>query len=137
MAGRTTRPAAISWPASIIRSSSPTRRGRSLAGRLQITESRVSSYRAGGPVFAWGWGPTRVRGGGAPRTTKNAAKAEGITTLAYFQAGANRRDMLRLLAACMADWWLPRRVLAQRRRAAARPERRVIVVTFGGGVRYE
>ena len=45
--------------------------------------------------------------------------------------------MLRLLAACMADWWLPRRVLAQRRRAAARPDRRVIVVTFGGGARYE
>ena len=51
--------------------------------------------------------------------------------------------MLRMLAACMADWWLPRRVLAQRRppsRVALRrgkPERRVIVVTFGGGARYE
>src|SRR5688572_369004 len=36
----------------------------------------------------------------------------------------------------MADWWLPRRVLAQRRETR-RPDRRVIVVTFGGGVRYE
>ena len=49
---------------------------------------------------------------------------------------ATRREMVRLLAACMADWWLPRRALASRRRAA-RPERRAIVVTFGGGVRYE
>ena len=55
--------------------------------------------------------------------------------------------MLRLLAACMADWWLPRTAFAQRRppsrfairrtSPAARPDRRVIVVTFGGGVRYE
>jgi hypothetical protein len=44
--------------------------------------------------------------------------------------------VLRLLAACMADWWLPRRAFAQHRRAV-KPERRVIVVTFGGGVRYE
>src|SRR5262245_812736 len=41
-----------------------------------------------------------------------------------------------MLAACMADWWLPRRVLAQRREPR-KPDRRVIVVTFGGGVRYE
>jgi hypothetical protein len=47
-----------------------------------------------------------------------------------------RRDALRVLAACMADWWLPRHLFAQRSRAR-RPERRVIVVTFGGGVRYE
>jgi hypothetical protein len=48
-----------------------------------------------------------------------------------------RRDALRILAACMADWWLPRQLFAQRISAARRPERRVIVVTFGGGVRYE
>ncbi|OLE82076.1 MAG: hypothetical protein AUF76_10910 [Acidobacteria bacterium 13_1_20CM_2_65_9] len=51
-----------------------------------------------------------------------------------------RRDALRMMAACMADWWLPRTVLAQRSSASkfsGKPERRVIVVTFGGGVRYE
>ena len=48
-----------------------------------------------------------------------------------------RRDALRLLAGMLADWWLPRRVLAQKPRRPAKPERAVIVVTFGGGVRYE
>ena len=48
-----------------------------------------------------------------------------------------RRDALRVLAACMADWWLPRDLFAQRISAPRKPERRVIVVTFGGGVRYE
>jgi hypothetical protein len=48
-----------------------------------------------------------------------------------------RRDALRILAACMADWWLPRRLLAQKAPAARKRDRRVIVVTFGGGVRYE
>ncbi|HJZ74963.1 MAG TPA: hypothetical protein VKE51_24680 [Vicinamibacterales bacterium] len=47
-----------------------------------------------------------------------------------------RREALRVLAACMADWWLPRQLFAQRRSARPR-DRRVIVVTFGGGVRYE
>jgi hypothetical protein len=47
-----------------------------------------------------------------------------------------RRDALRVLAACMADWWLPRHLFAQRA-PSKKPERRVIVVTFGGGVRYE
>ena len=47
-----------------------------------------------------------------------------------------RRDALRVMAACMADWWLPRHLFAQRA-ASKKPERRVIVVTFGGGVRYE
>ena len=47
----------------------------------------------------------------------------------------------------MAEWWLPRRLFAQRPAAApdrsgkpdrpGRPDRKVIVVTFGGGVRYE
>src|SRR5215213_3863433 len=91
MAGRTTRPAATSSPASIIRSSSPTRRAKSQVARLSTTD---------------------------------------------------RRNVLRVLAACMADWWLPRHAVAQRpsSRFALRrgkPERRVIVVTFGGGVRYE
>jgi len=50
---------------------------------------------------------------------------------------------MRILAACMADWWLPRRLFAgtlgalQPGAKAKKPERRVIVVTFGGGVRYE
>jgi len=48
-----------------------------------------------------------------------------------------RRDALRILAACMADWWLPRGALAQRTPAPRKRDRRVIVVTFGGGVRYE
>ena len=49
----------------------------------------------------------------------------------------HRRDVLRALAVCMADWWLPRKVAAQRVGRVRKPERRVIVVTFGGGVRYE
>jgi hypothetical protein len=48
----------------------------------------------------------------------------------------HRRDALRVLAACMADWFLPRRLFA-RSSAQRKPDRRVIVVTFGGGVRYE
>src|SRR6478672_2187342 len=48
-----------------------------------------------------------------------------------------RRDALRIMAACMADWWLPRRLYAQKSPAPRKPQRRVIVVTFGGGVRYE
>ena len=48
-----------------------------------------------------------------------------------------RRDAIKVLAACLADFWLPRRVFAQRAPRSRKPERRVIVVTFGGGVRYE
>src|SRR5437867_1103714 len=48
-----------------------------------------------------------------------------------------RREALRVMAALLADWWLPARVLAQKARRPAKPERAVIVVTFGGGVRYE
>ena len=48
-----------------------------------------------------------------------------------------RRDVLRALAACLADFWLPRRVFAQRAPRYRKPDRRVIVVTFGGGVRFE
>src|SRR5262247_3927054 len=47
-----------------------------------------------------------------------------------------RRDALRIMAACMADWWLPHHLFAERA-PSKKPERRVIVVTFGGGVRYE
>src|SRR6266545_4307721 len=49
----------------------------------------------------------------------------------------HRRDALRVLAACLADWCLPHRLLAQRVPTVRKPERRVIIVTFGGGVRYE
>jgi len=52
-------------------------------------------------------------------------------------AALGRRDVLGALAACMADWWLPRRLFALGAQRSRRPERRVIVVTFGGGVRYE
>ena len=38
---------------------------RPASGRLLL-----SSNRAGGAVFAWGWGPTRAGGGGAPPATK-------------------------------------------------------------------
>jgi hypothetical protein len=47
-----------------------------------------------------------------------------------------RRDVLRVLAAVLADWWLPRRVFAQRSRSR-KPERAVMVITFGGGVRFD
>src|SRR5262245_3836154 len=53
-----------------------------------------------------------------------------------------RRDALRVMAACMADWWLPRSLFAEKaqktqKTTSRKPERRAIVVTFGGGVRYE
>lgn len=47
-----------------------------------------------------------------------------------------RRDVLRVLAACLADLWLPRHAIA-RYQPSRKPDRKVIVVTFGGGVRYE
>ena len=56
-------------------------------------------------------------------------------------SAVRRRDALKLIAAVMAEWWLPRRLFAQRPAAApdrpGKPDRKVIVVTFGGGVRYE
>ena len=70
----------------------------------------------------------------------------GPTGSLHGPLSATRRQTLQFLAACMADWALPRSLLAQHaqaKRAAAsitgrtRPERRVIVVTFGGGVRFE
>jgi hypothetical protein len=51
-------------------------------------------------------------------------------------SAVRRRDALRLFAGLMAEWLLPRRLLAERA-PAKKPDRRVIVVTFGGGVRYE
>ncbi len=48
-----------------------------------------------------------------------------------------RRDVLSTLAACLVDFWMPRRLFARPTSRVARPDRRVIVVTFGGGVRYE
>ncbi len=60
-----------------------------------------------------------------------------VTRSAWDPAGAfGRRDVLRLVAACLADWCLPRSLLA-RRAEARKPDRRVILVTFGGGVRFE
>ena len=56
-------------------------------------------------------------------------------------SAVRRRDALKLIAAVMAEWWLPRRLFAQRPAASpdrsGKPDRKVIVVTFGGGVRYE
>ena len=54
-----------------------------------------------------------------------------------FPGVLRRREALRVMAACLADWWLPRRVFAQPAPRSKKPDRRVIVVTFGGGVRYE
>jgi hypothetical protein len=48
-----------------------------------------------------------------------------------------RRNALRALAGCLADWWLPRHTFAQSAGPYTKPDRRVMVVTFGGGVRYE
>src|SRR5690349_1022387 len=59
------------------------------------------------------------------------------TQLSGFGTALRRREALRILTAVLADWWLPRRALAQKPRRPARPERAVILITFGGGVRYE
>jgi len=48
-----------------------------------------------------------------------------------------RRDLLRLAAACLAEWTLPRPGFAGIGDPGSRPGRRLILVTFGGGVRYE
>ena len=57
---------------------------------------------------------------------------------AFNPAGVlGRREVLRALAVCLADLWLPRRLFAQTPPRFTKPDRRVIVVTFGGGVRYE
>ena len=51
------------------------------------------------------------------------------TSLHPWDPGAllRRRDALRVLAACLAEWCLPRRIFAQRE--PTKPDRRVIVVT--------
>ena len=43
-----------------------------LAVRYAGGRSPSKKHRAEGPIFAWGWGPTRAGGGGAPPATKNA-----------------------------------------------------------------
>ena len=63
--------------------------------------------------------------------------AEGtLTARIRLRPLRDARCAQRVLARCMADWWLPRRLFAQALEPR-RPDRRVIVVTFGGGVRYE
>ena len=129
--GRTIRRPATSCRASIIRSSSRTKRARSRAARSSSTERRLH------------WLAER----GLLRTPKLRRRpAEPGTRCARPRRSARSGGATRckLLAACMADWWLPRSLFAQRLRQRAalhrrrtRPERRVIVVTFGGGVRYE
>src|SRR5690349_17913988 len=43
------------------------RAGRGGGDRMLLTiRASVSSTRAGGPILAWGWGPTRAGGGGVP-----------------------------------------------------------------------
>ena len=61
---------------------------------------------------------TRKIAGGEITDTGQGRRQKGQPRC-RISAGANRRDMLRLLAACMADWWLPRRAMAQRRRTPA------------------
>jgi hypothetical protein len=48
-----------------------------------------------------------------------------------------RRDFLRLAAAFLANYFLPRRAFGLKEKESNILERRVIIVTFGGGVRYE
>ncbi len=48
-----------------------------------------------------------------------------------------RRDLLRVLAAFIADHILPHHVFAQRLRDYQKPKQRAIIVTFGGGARYQ
>ena len=47
--------------------------------RLGTPMKPLSAATGRRPVFAWGWGPTRGRGGGAPRPTKNADRVLRIT----------------------------------------------------------
>ncbi len=48
-----------------------------------------------------------------------------------------RRDLLRLVAAFIADHLLPSRLFARGQSDHEKPKRRAIVVTFGGGARYQ
>lgn len=48
-----------------------------------------------------------------------------------------RRDLLRLIAAFIADHILPHRVFARSVRDYQKPKQRAIIVTFGGGARYQ
>src|SRR5262245_58324471 len=72
---------------------------------------------------------------GAP--SPGAAHIDMMPHITMSSMSWRRRDALRIMAACMADWCLPRNLFAQRGPASRKPERRAIVVTFGGGVRYE
>ena len=57
--------AAVLWPENRGKAA-----GSRFAGSRVRHESLLSSNRARGSVFAWGWGPTRAGGGGAPPATK-------------------------------------------------------------------
>ncbi len=52
-------------------------------------------------------------------------------------AATQRRNFLKLVAAFLAENFLPRRARAARAREPEKPKSRVIVVTFGGGARYQ
>jgi hypothetical protein len=51
--------------------------------------------------------------------------------------GMRRRDLLKFIAAFMAEHFLPRRALAREAKTYEKPSQRAIVVTFGGGARYQ
>lgn len=48
-----------------------------------------------------------------------------------------RRDLLKFIAAFMAEHFLPRRAMARGLDRAGKPTQRAIIVTFGGGARYQ
>ncbi len=48
-----------------------------------------------------------------------------------------RRDVLRVIAAFLAEHFLPRRAFAKKIGTYSKPSHRVIIVTFGGGARYQ
>src|SRR5437867_13154669 len=75
----------------------------------------------------------RSAGGKGPPGLSRRGKDPGLSIVTRVRDPAmalQRRDALRIMAACMADWWLPRRLFGQRTAESKKPGRRVIVVTF-------